>query len=354
MNFLRRLLGLPEPVETRASGFTAEVIQMREAYISGARGIGELTATAQTCVSLWESGLSLADVSGTDLLDPFTRAAMARSLALRGEAVMLIRDRLVPCSDWDLRTRNGRPTAYRLSIPEAGGEVSVTALAAEVLHVRIGCDPAAPWIGQAPLRRAQITAALLHAVESALCETFEAAPIGSQIVHLPEGAPDDMQNMRAAFRARRGSVLVVEGMAQSAAAGLHPSIGQRPDDLTPNLKDSMSVETLEAARDAVALAFGVLPGLLNRAVTGPVVREAHRHLATWTLQPVAELIAAEASEKLGAPVKLDTLRPVQAWDTGGRARALGAIVQAMAAAKAEGIDIGPALELVNWQEGDRT
>ena len=37
-----------------ASGFTAEIIAAREAYVSGRRGIAELTATAQCCVSLWE------------------------------------------------------------------------------------------------------------------------------------------------------------------------------------------------------------------------------------------------------------------------------------------------------------
>ena len=39
-----------EPVETRAamSGFTAEIMAARESYISGRRGIAELTATVQT------------------------------------------------------------------------------------------------------------------------------------------------------------------------------------------------------------------------------------------------------------------------------------------------------------------
>jgi hypothetical protein len=57
--------------ETRSAGtgYTAEIMAARESYISGRQGIGELTATVQSCVSLWEGGLSLADVSGTDLLN---------------------------------------------------------------------------------------------------------------------------------------------------------------------------------------------------------------------------------------------------------------------------------------------
>ncbi len=38
-----------------------------------------------------------------------------------GEAVFLIRDRLIPATDWDISTRDGTPRAYRLGIPEAGG-----------------------------------------------------------------------------------------------------------------------------------------------------------------------------------------------------------------------------------------
>ena len=40
------------------------------------------------------------------------------------------------------------------------------------------------------------------------------------------------------------------------------------------------------------------------------------------------------------------MRPLQAYDAGGRARALSGIVAALAEAKAAGIDPGRALELV--------
>lgn len=76
-------------VERRAtsSGFTAEIIAARESYISGRRGIAELTATAQSCVSLWEGCFALADVQGTDMLDRRSLALIGRSMALRGEIV---------------------------------------------------------------------------------------------------------------------------------------------------------------------------------------------------------------------------------------------------------------------------
>lgn len=331
-----------EKAEKRSamSGFTAEIMAARESYISGRRGVAELTATAQSCVSLWENGFALADVSGTDMLDRRAMALLARSLALRGEAVFLIRDRLVPCSDWDIATRHGIPRAYRVSISEAGGGTTETALAAEVLHVRIGADPVAPWLGQAPLRRAALTAGMLQAVESALGEVYEYAPLGSQIVPFPESAETDMTTMGRSFRGQRGRVLLRESVNVSAAGGPTPTTDWKPQDVTPNLQQAMTAESLAAAREAICGVFGVLPALFASNAQGPLVREAQRHLASWTLQPIAELLAEEASAKLGGAVAIDTLRPTQAFDAGGAARAVSTLVDAMARAKEAGLEPG--------------
>lgn len=342
-----------EPTEQRASGtgYTHQIIAAREAYISGASGLAELTATVQGCVTLWESGMALADVQGTDLLTRRDMALAARSLALRGEALFLITEAgLVPAVDWDLSTRNSRPSAYRLTLPEAGGGRTQTALAAEVLHFRIGCDLAVPYIGTAPLRRCSLTAGLLQAVESALVEVFENAPIGSQIVPMPEMPEADMAKMARGFRGNRGRVLIRESVNVSAAGGPAPQQDWKSADVTPDLSRAMTRETLTAARDAICGAFGVLPGLMNSATTGPMVREAQRHLATWQLQPVAMLMAEECTDKLGSTVTLDTLRPLQAYDAGGRARAAAGIVKALADAKEAGVDPETALKLVDWKE----
>lgn len=340
-----------DKAETRASGsgFTSEILAARESYISGRRGLGELTATVQACVGLWESGFSLADVTGTSLLDRASLALLGRSLALRGEALFLIRETgLVPCSDWDLTTRDGRPAAYRVSIPESGGGRTETALAAEVLHIRIGVDPGAPWCGSAPLRRASLTAGLLHAIESALGEVFENAPLGTSVVPFPETGETDLETLARGFRGRRGRVLLRESVNVSAAGGPAPQADWRPQSVSPDLEKALPLEALAAAREAVCGVYGVLPGLLNAGAQGPLVREAQRHLAQWTLQPVAALVAEEASEKLATPVAIDLLRPLQAYDAGGRARAAATVIQALAMAKEAGVDPAEALHLVDW------
>ncbi|WP_374293102.1 hypothetical protein [Paenirhodobacter enshiensis] len=98
---------------------------------------------------------------------------------------------------------------------------------------------------------------------------------------------------------------------------------------------------------------GILPGWFNPATTGPLVREAQRHLAQWVLQPIAMQMAEEATAKLGGKVLIDVVRPAQAFDAGGKARALATMIQALAQAKEAGIE-GPtlqdALSFIDWQD----
>jgi len=146
---------------------------------------------------------------------------------------------------------------------------------------------------------------------------------------------------------------VIEGVAQATAAGMNPQIDKKPDQLSPDLSRSMTAETLAAAREGILMAYGVLPALANRAATGPAVREAQRQLAIWTLQPIAALLAEEATAKLGVTVEIDTIRPLQAFDAGGRARALQGIVKTLAEAKEAGIPpdaVSSAMRMVDWKE----
>ncbi|MEM7696737.1 MAG: phage portal protein [Pseudomonadota bacterium] len=339
-------------VEKRASGtYTAQILAARDAYITGQSGTAELTATVQACVSLWEAGLSMADVNGTDLLSRRNLALMARSLALRGEALFVIEDDgLVIAHEWDVSTRGGRPRAYRCALPDTGGGEHRNVLAGEVLHIVIGSSATMPWVGTSPLRRASLTAAMLSAVEEALGEVFAEAPLGSQIVPMPETAEHDLQTLGRDFRGRRGRVLMRESVQVSAAGGPAPQVDWRPTTTSPDLSKAEALTTLAAARDSIAMAFGVLPGMLNPMTTGPLIREGQRHLAQWMLQPIAALVGEEATEKLGVPVSLDVMRPLQAFDAGGRARAAATMVEALARAKEAGIDAAPAMKFIDWEK----
>lgn len=323
--------------EQRAASFTDIAMGVRAEWIAGKRGVAELTGTVQGCISLWEQGLSIAE-HDNPLLTPAVLALAARTLGLRGEALFLIREnRLVPVDQWDVTTRDAIPRAYRVTIPDTGGGHVETVLAAEVLHFKIGADAATPWRGTPPLRRSSLTASLLYAIEDALADTFANAPLGSQITPMPETGTTDNDKLAASFRGQRGRVLLRESTNVSAAGGPAPATDWKPSDLTPDLSRSMSVESLRAARDSIMHAFGVLPSLVNAQATGPVVREAQRHLAQWTLQPIATAMAAEIGDKLLSPVQIQVSGPLQAYDAGGRARALTGVVQALGTAKQAGL-----------------
>ena len=339
--------------ETRSTGGYAGLMTLARAEsITGARGAAELTAAVQTCVSLWEGGLSLADVEGTDLLPPRMLALVARSLALRGEFCALIEgDRLTPAADWDVSTSLSRPRAYRLSLPDAGGGRTITALEAEVVHVVTGANVREPWRGTSPLQRASLTADLLATIEAALLDVYATAPLGSAIVPMPEMAAEDSSRLAASFRGQRGRVLLRESVSTTAAGGPVPMTDWRPQGLTPDLEKSEILGAYDRATAAVCQAFGVDPSLLSSASNGGGLREARRALAMWTLQPIAVLIAAELADKLGQPVTLDVMRPLQAYDAGGRARAFSAMVGAMGEAKAAGLaddQVAALLKLVDW------
>lgn len=67
------------------------------------------------------------------------------------------------------------------------------------------------------------------------------------------------------------------------------------------------------------------------------MREAQRHLAQFVLQPIAEVVAQEVSDKFGAKVSLDLITPLQAYDQGGRARAFATMVEGLTSAKVAGL-----------------
>jgi hypothetical protein len=69
------------------------------------------------------------------------------------------------------------------------------------------------------------------------------------------------------------------------------------------------------------------------------------------LQPIAALLAEEASEKFGGTVTIDVMRPLSAFDAGGRARALLTVTQALAMAKQARYRHRISPRLSNWSIG---
>lgn len=123
--------------------------------------------------------------------------------------------------------------------------------------------------------------------------------------------------------------------------------------MSPDLQKTLADKPLTEAKGEIYGVFGILRGLMNQSTTGPMVREAQRHLAQLVLQPMANLLAEECTEKLGGTVAIDVVRPMQAYDHGGKARAFSTMLQAMAAAKEAGLDdatVKDALTFIDWAD----
>ena len=325
-----------QPDEQRAS-YTQQALQFRADTIIGRRNMAELTGTVQTCVSLWEHGLAQAETS-VGVLTPEILGMAGRSLGFCGEALFVMRgDRLVPAHSWTVTTKGSRPVAYRVVVPDTGGGRSDTVLAGEVLHFKIGQPTERPWTGTSPLMRASLTAEMLYAVEDALADVFTNAPLGTKVISTPERPTQDNSKIERSFAGKRGRIALEESSNVDAAGGPAPAQDWRPASLSPELDKSNTAETLKAARGSVMSAYGVLPALTNESVTGPAVREAQRHLAQWQLQPIAKMIANEAAAKFETTAEIDILQPLQAYDAGGRARALSGIIKGLSEAKQAGL-----------------
>ena len=65
------------------------------------------------------------------------------------------------------------------------------------------------------------------------------------------------------------------------------------------------------------------------------------------------LMAEEATGKLGNRILIDVVRPMQAYDAGGKARALATMVEALARAREAGIEgatLQDALNFIDWAD----
>src|SRR5699024_6447966 len=95
--------------------------------------------------------------------------------------------------------------------------------------------------------------------------------------------------------------------------------------------------TAADVRGQVLASLGVLPSLLDPGTTAQAVREGQRHLAMWTLQPIADRIGQEIKRKTGQDVLLDVVEGSRAYDAPGLARALHVRIKAIADAKEAGL-----------------
>ena len=257
-------------------------------------------------------------VSGATL-DPHTMAQLFRETILLGESVHLIdlnrrtNDlRLLPVATRPIITGGPAPESWRYEVrlPRPNGEdpLDIDQLPARnvgaegIIHVRYMPYRSAPWQGVSPLQSAGFTAETLARIEKSLQDDAK-MPTGG-IMPQPDGvSPTGITQVKTAVTAGKGALTLAETTA--SGFGLGPNAAPRKDweqSRFGPMVPSANIQLWEGAMLAVLAALGVPPSLYTSQ--GAALRESYRHLFGSTIEPLAQLIAAELSEKLEETVTI--------------------------------------------------
>ena len=288
---------------------------------------------------MWARALAAATVTGDrGALTRRVRHMIGRSLIRTGEQVFVIdvddgQVRLLPASAFEVM----EGWAYRAEVPQPPGKsASRTFPRAGVVHFMWNVDPLQPWAGISPLGSASYGAKLAANVEAKLAE--EAGAPSALLLPVPtDGGDTSLDSLRADIRNAKGGAVVLEG---TAAGWDDATKGTRNDWKAERLGPMIPEQLRELYGDtcaAVLEACGIPAALGTSTADGTSQRESYRRWIMASVEPVAELIAEEASEKLDGDVRFD-FRGVWAHDLAGRAGAAAKLVAA-------GMDAGEAARI---------
>ena len=327
--------------EARQSQTDAIVTALLGVAAGGVTGRPDGTAALETAAGLYARSFWAAEVSGgpdmlAQALPPETLGAMARSLIRTGDSLHLLdvdpagAVKLSPASAWEIRG-SYRPEqwVYRATLSSPSGETTTVRAADSVVHLRYGYDPRRPWRGLGPLQWAAATGAIAGNTELRLGE--EAGASVGAFLPVPRGPtdPDDdtdhLAGMRADIEAAKGKGMLVETTSAgwTEGQGAAPMFDWKQQRFGANPPASVVTLRSEVAQ-AVLAACGVPSGLIVNSGNS-AARESWRQFLFGSVGPLARIMEAELSAKLGVPISLrfDELR---ASDLAGRARAFQSLV----------------------------
>ncbi len=347
MGFWRDFFGVEERESAPFSDGLSELL----VDLAGGTAKADPSALAalEAATALYAGAFAGAEVSGpmAETVTAPVRALLARDLIRRGESVYLVEVRanriaLLPAGAWDVRGEWREDSWwYRLDLFGPSGNVTRFVPGASVVHCRYAVDPARPWEGISPLGWARATGRLAANLEKRLGEEA-----GGTVAHLlPVPHDDSLDDLKTDIKGAKGGTALVEttsagwgeGKTSAPRRDYQPSrIGANPPAVLPSLRRDVF--------EAVLAACGVPVALVIEA-DGTSQREAFRRWLTTAARPLGDLVAAELSAKLEAPISFD-FTGLYAHDLAGRAQAF----QKLAAG---GMDLSKALAISGLAVSDR-
>ena len=310
-------------------GYGDLILAGLEATVTGATGSVLKTSALETASGMWARVLAGAVVTGDrGALTRRVRHMIGRSLIRSGELLFVIdvqdgQVRLLAASSFEVM----EGWQYRAEVQQPPGKsASRTYPRSAVVHFMWNCDPLQPWAGISPLGSASYGAKLAANTEAKLAE--ETGAPSALLLPVPtDGGDASLDALRADIRNAKGGAVVLEG----TAAGWDDETKGTRNDWKAERLGPMIPEQLRAlhgdACAAVLEACGIPAALGSADADGTSQRESYRRWIMASVEPVAELIAEEASEKLDSEVAFD-FRGVWAHDLAGRASAYAKVVTA--------------------------
>ena len=221
----------PWKPEKRQDTYTDALVT---ALLQGAGG-GTGAAVAATGALEAASGLisrclAAAEVSGpahaVQALGPDVLAQAARALVRAGEAVYYLDVQagqllLIPAQSWDV-FGSAHPSTWTYRLTLAGPDAMTTVdrvQAAGVVHFRYATDPARPHRGIAPLTSASLAGRLSAETSRALGDELS-GPVGALLPIGADGSDPTVTALKKDIRNLRGSVALVERLADWATGGV--------------------------------------------------------------------------------------------------------------------------------------
>ena len=306
--------------ETREAtgGYTTIISRLIEAQAAGTTQQASATAAVEASAGALSRAFMGATVEGpadvAEAVSPRCLAQIGRDLVRVGESLHVIRYmggklRLIPSSTWyweggaDPADWTCTATAYGPS-----GSSTWRVPQASVVFIAWGSPTARPYHGLSPSSWSADTSRLMANTERSLAN--EAGGPLAQLLPVPQdgGDGDDtdpLAGLKNDIKDAAGKALLVETTAGGWQEGKSsaPLADWKQQRLGPMPPDAM-VKLADSAFSRVLAAAGVPPSLFVDDADGTAQREGLRRYHMGVVVPLAKLLEAELTEKLGAAVAL--------------------------------------------------
>lgn len=316
--------------ETRQASepYTDAIVRAIQAAAAGTDDAAIRTATIEACAGLWSRAFASATVQGFEGLKRRDLATIGRRLCESGEAIYLIDVgagglTLQEAQSWEIHGRAGA-WQYELTLTDPSFIRTVHRMADSVLHFQFATLQAEPWRGVGPIGASDASRDAHKRLEKSVKDEANRSTGG--MIPVPdtaqtEGLQADIQNLE-------GKIVLVPSVvggwdidSQARQARADWAIKRSGPEFTP-----AEVEMRMQLADGIAGACGVPPILIRADGDGTGYREGFRQFLHASVQPQADLVAEELSEKLEREITINFDR-IFAADLQGRARAFGSMVQ---------------------------